>query len=410
MVSLLCGASMSAQVAEQGERVPVGNGWFLQMGLDMSLQNPYGCDFSKTFPNGKTFGIDVALGKWMTPAVGVRGKVNWENGIGLFRNDHANWLAPFYQPGKNMDEGGYVGVTGDVLLNLHNVFGTYRSDRFWNSSVYPRMGLAFNFGSTKGSTLLGGGWLNTFQVNNRWSLYLDMAYNFTCHGFVGKEAKDNGTGTNSNGFFTVGVGTIMNLGKSDKGISRADAGLGEDWFLQAAFDMNLMNPHGSNFSNVFPKGKTFGIDLAVGKEITPELTLRTRLNWANGLFKNGHLEWVAPKNHPEDNFKDGGFWTLNMDVMFNLKNIVNPAHEDDKWHTLAYMRGGLLTHRTLKSLSPVIGIGLEQTYRLNEKLSLYADLGYQVSTKEGSGFGAGFDSKTGSSGFCDVAVGVKVDL
>ena len=31
--------------------------WFVQMGLDMTLQNPYGYDFSKVFPNGKSFGL-----------------------------------------------------------------------------------------------------------------------------------------------------------------------------------------------------------------------------------------------------------------------------------------------------------------------------------------------------------------
>ena len=35
--------------------------WFLQADLDMSLQNPYGCNFSHVFPNGKSFGMDVAI-------------------------------------------------------------------------------------------------------------------------------------------------------------------------------------------------------------------------------------------------------------------------------------------------------------------------------------------------------------
>ena len=69
--------------------------WFVQMGLDMTLQNPYGYDFSKVFPNGKTFGLDLAVGKWFTHQVGVRGKFNWENKLPLLENDHANWLAPF---------------------------------------------------------------------------------------------------------------------------------------------------------------------------------------------------------------------------------------------------------------------------------------------------------------------------
>ena len=30
--------------------------WFVQAGLDMSLQNPYQCNFSEVSPKGKTFG------------------------------------------------------------------------------------------------------------------------------------------------------------------------------------------------------------------------------------------------------------------------------------------------------------------------------------------------------------------
>lgn len=55
--------------------------WYLQVGMDMALQNPYGTDFSKVFPNGKSFGIDAAIGKWFSPEYGARFKVNWGNGI-----------------------------------------------------------------------------------------------------------------------------------------------------------------------------------------------------------------------------------------------------------------------------------------------------------------------------------------
>ena len=41
------------------EDVVVADGFwkncFVQVGLDMTLQNPYGYDFSKVFPNGKSF-------------------------------------------------------------------------------------------------------------------------------------------------------------------------------------------------------------------------------------------------------------------------------------------------------------------------------------------------------------------
>ena len=60
------------------ENVVVADGFwkncFVQMGLDMTLQNPYGYDFSKVFPNGKSFGLDVAVGKWFSHQVGGRAK------------------------------------------------------------------------------------------------------------------------------------------------------------------------------------------------------------------------------------------------------------------------------------------------------------------------------------------------
>ena len=75
------------------ENVVVADGfwrnWFVQMGLDMTLQNPYGYDMSKVFPNGKSFGLDLAVGKWFSHQVGVRGKFNWENKLPLLKNDHA---------------------------------------------------------------------------------------------------------------------------------------------------------------------------------------------------------------------------------------------------------------------------------------------------------------------------------
>ena len=30
--------------------------WYVQLGGDMTLLNPYGCNFSNVFPNGKSFG------------------------------------------------------------------------------------------------------------------------------------------------------------------------------------------------------------------------------------------------------------------------------------------------------------------------------------------------------------------
>lgn len=394
--------------------------WFVQMGLDMTLQNPYGYDFSKVFPNGKSFGLDVAVGKWFTHQVGVRGKFNWENKLPLLENGHANWLAPFYQPGENRRKGGYIAVYGDALLNLHNLFGVYRPERKWNTSLYPRIGINYNFGVSKGSLLAGIGLLNTYRISDRWSVYGDIAYIMTGSGFVGKESKaDTGTGSNSNGYLTFGIGAQVELGKI-KALKNAKMpddrsvlsnGIWDNWFVQAGMDMSLMNPYGCNFGKVIPKGMTFGLNGALGKWFTPEYGLRGRVQWENGLIPNNSVEWVPPVEDPRQNYKKGGLATIAIDAMLNLTNVIAGYDPERKWHTTGYVRAGIITQFVEGSGSPLMGVGLEETYRLNDKWSLFGAAGYQVSTSEGMGVSTtGMDVSAGSNGFFDIDFGVRYDL
>jgi hypothetical protein len=383
------------------------------MDLDMSLQNPYGYNFSHVFPNGKTFGVDVALGKWFTPQVGVRGKVNWENGIKVFENGHANWLAPFDEPGKNIDKGGYIGLYGDVLLNVHNFLTNYNHERAWNLSAYPRIGVNYNFGVSKGALLAGAGLLNTYRIDDRWSLYVDLAYMLSGSGFVGKtkEAHGTGTGSNSNGYFSFGLGAQMNLGKSRTDEHSVNTnGFWHNWFVQVGADMSLQNPYGCKFSDVFPNGKTFGLNAAVGKWFTPEFGLRGRINWENGLIENKSLKWVPPVDAPGKNYDEHGYALFSLDALLNITNAFVGYDENKKWHTAAYVRAGLLTQFAIDSGSPVMGAGLEQTCRLNDRLSLFADLGYQVTTSESSASCTGMEAGEGSNGFFNIDLGIAIDL
>lgn len=425
-VSLGSNASDSSFVSQERERASTHSfwsDWYVQLGLDMSLQNPYGYNFAHVFPNGKSFGVDAALGKWFTPEIGVRGKVNWENGIGLFRNDHANWLAPFDEPGVNMDKGGYIGVYGDVMLNLSNVVAPLFAEdyvptidgRKWNVSAYPRVGVNYNFGVTKGSLLLGAGFMGTYRVSRNWSLYADMAYIMSGSGFVGKnESGGTGTGSNSNGYFSIGLGAQYDLGSkkdSEGNHSVKLNGFFHNWFLQAGLDMSLINPYGCNFSEVFPKGNTYGLNIAVGKWFTPEFGIRGRLQWENGLIENKSVEWVPPGNDPRQNYKGGGFATGMVEAVLNLTNAIAGYREEKLWHTSAFVRAGLIAQFEMGARSPVMGFGLEQTRRLNDRLSLFASAAYQVSTSEGIGVSTtGMDVSTGTNGFFDIDLGVRVDL
>lgn len=204
---ILCTLACSLGVNAQDQKVLTGtlwDNWFVQAGLDMSLQNPYGCDFSEVFPKGKTFGVDVALGKWFTPHVALRGKVNWENGLSIFKNKHLEWIGPADDPQSNMDKGGYAVFCVDVPISVKNIFMDYNPDQKWNFYVYPRAGLGCNFAIHSASPTVGVGMGGTYKLKKRLSVYADMSYQVITSEFMGGVA---GTGmsvsSGSNGFLAL---------------------------------------------------------------------------------------------------------------------------------------------------------------------------------------------------------------
>lgn len=399
--------------------------WFLQAGLDLSLQNPYGYSFSKVFPNGWSMGLDIAGGRWFTPELGARVKVNWENSIPLFENKKANWIAPFYQPGVNMDRGGYVSAVGDVMLDLHNIIAGYDEERRWNLQVFPRAGLIYNMGVEKGSPLIGIGVGNTYRINDRIGLYCDVAYQMVSSGFTGcYEGTNTGMGTNANAFMDIDAGVQFNLTGSRfkrKGDVMVCRSFWDDWFLQFGLDMTLQNPYKHPFRQSFKKGRTFGFDGAFGKRFSPDVAMRFRLNWENGfpIFENKHLEWVAPsvdengvKGPNGINMDKGGIITAYMDLPLSLINLFGTYDAERRWDVLFFPRAGLGSNIATGSCSPMVGFGGGATYRLTPRLSLYADMAYQVITSEftsdvaGTGMGVSF----GANGFLDLHAGVQIDL
>ena len=146
-------------------KISLWDNWFVQLGADMTVQKPHGYAFKDAFGKGTSFGVDVAVGKWFTREVALRGKLCWDNGI---IDSKAEWLAPFNQPGVNHDKGGFLSFVGDAMLDLHNVIGGYREDRVWNAQLFVRAAGVYNFGCDKASPLVGLGIANQFRLSDKW--------------------------------------------------------------------------------------------------------------------------------------------------------------------------------------------------------------------------------------------------
>ena len=380
--------------------------WYGQLGVDMTLMNPYGTNFMDVFPKGKAFGIDIGVGKWFRPEFGIRAKVNWENG--LFKNDNAIWLEKADQA-----HGGWVSIIGDAMFNLHNLLGGYNPNRRWNLSVYPRMGLLISL-KNDGSPLIGIGINNTYRLNDKWSLYADIDY----QGVSSALGYMADTGTGHNGFLDINVGVQLDLGynRFDKASKKPvrykhaveNNGFWDNWFAQVGVGMSLLNPYGANFANVFPNGSSVGVNFGFGKWFTPEIGLRAGINWQNGIVGNNNMSWIDPENKPGGNHDGGGYGAAYLDAFLNLQNIFHGYDVNKKWNTILFPRVGLNSNFESGSASPLIGLGIEQTYRINNRIKIYADFAYQVTTGEMMDNNTGDGS--GSNGWFDINVGIQYEF
>jgi outer membrane protein OmpA-like peptidoglycan-associated protein len=192
--------------------------WYVQVGADMTVQNPAGNKFADQWHDGRSYGLNLAVGKWFSPEIGGRLKLNWENG--LLEREHNHATLPSY------DAGGYAGLYYENLFNMSNIFCGYNENRVWNVSVYPRMGFIRNFDDNRYAPALGAGLSSTWKLSNLLNLYLDASYTITdedFNGVIDGGSKRSEFFNNYNGFMTVEVGAQFNLGTStwEKAISVA---------------------------------------------------------------------------------------------------------------------------------------------------------------------------------------------
>lgn len=144
--------------------------WYLQLGFSGNAAylsqeksglsgNPFGADRGN-------LGVDFAVGKWFTPGIGLRTKVQ-----GMYANDFAD-----FGDVKGVQ---FLNVHEDVMFNLNNLFCGYNEKRVWNISLYPGVGYAYNFDDGKGDYSFNFGIINTFRVHKHWNIFLDVWTMFT---------------------------------------------------------------------------------------------------------------------------------------------------------------------------------------------------------------------------------------
>lgn len=421
LITICLSVSVNAKDSEESSADSIltnsfWDNWYGQVGTDMILLFPKGHAVKDVFPNGKSLGISMAVGKWFSPEFGGRIKVKWNNGI--IKDNYNIWYKPYGVKGGSYHDGGFLTFNGEIQFNLHNLFGKYEPERKWNLIFAPHAGAWFNLGSG-GGPLMGLGITNTYRINNKWKIIADLEYSFV----ASVNGVASGTDHGGNSFAEINVGVELNLSKNNtfhRASKQSDRynkctttnSFWDNWFVQAGLGMSLINPYETNFANVFPNGKTFGINLGVGKWFTPEVGVRGGFNWQNGIITNHHASYLAAKDNPNGELDKRGFIAIYADMFFNLHHIIGGYQNNRRWNAIVYPRAGLACNFTSSYAEcPILGIGTEQIFSISKKTKIFADISYQATT--GGFLDTKFDNSKlwdCSNGWFDINVGIQYEL
>lgn len=152
-----------------------------------------------------TFGVDVAVGKWFTPGIGLRTKFQgvWAKSV------VASHLHPAYN---------YWNIHEDVTFNLTNLLKGYDERRIWNLVPYAGVGVGRNMSANRYEITYNLGLLNNFRLSSRFSAFVDLGFMAAAGSFDAPAGDDWARfgalqGRHYDKFFTVGVGVTYHLGR-----------------------------------------------------------------------------------------------------------------------------------------------------------------------------------------------------
>lgn len=218
VVLALAGISMSgfAQDVTPTEQYSVAtnsfwSNWYFQVGADWNAwysaeEKGHGLSKSpfKTFRTNP--GLSVAIGKWFTPGIGLRTKIQ---GIWGKKVD-ADWNEDTNEGNGNK----YWALNEQVMFNLSNLFCGYSESRVWNLIPFVGAGLGRSMTYNRYALDYSAGIQSSWKIAKKVNLYAEAGVN-TFENDIDKCAGNDGKAFSRrcNNFYAE-VGLTFNLGKA----------------------------------------------------------------------------------------------------------------------------------------------------------------------------------------------------
>lgn len=219
LLGLMLVGATSAMAQEQSttEFVPVDkysvatnrfwSNWFITAGGDYVScysDQEFGLRLSKSpFESfRRSWNGDITLGKWFTPALGLRAKTQM--------------MKLKCVDGRENPDFKMVNFNVQGMLNLRNLFAGYQPGRVWNISVYAGTGFYKNLDTERYAFMYTAGILNTVNVTKRLFINLDIYGNIVANDLdqgIGKIPQKSFCMNHRDRQFGVSLGLGVNLGK-----------------------------------------------------------------------------------------------------------------------------------------------------------------------------------------------------
>ncbi len=183
------------------------------------------CDFADRLAPA----LDVAVGKWFTPGIGVRLMYSGLSVKGATQNNSHSTGAPV--PGKGghgywltEQEFDVANFHADVMFNISNLFFGYNEKRIWNVSPYFGLGLARVWESPSSKDVAANfGIINSFRITKRLDINLDVRSMIVSDHWDGEAGKRK-----HDAIVSANIGLTCRLGKTNwdrsKTVYRTDYG------------------------------------------------------------------------------------------------------------------------------------------------------------------------------------------
>lgn len=181
--------------------------WFIQAGVEWNAwygNYEAGKGFSKSpFKKFRSNpGAAIAIGKWFTPGIGLRTKLQGIWGKAVFSEDNTG------------NGNKYWILNEQVLLNFSNLFCGYNPDRVWNFIPFFGVGVGRSCTYNRYSMGLSVGLLNEFKVSDKVAVNFELGLNRYESDICGMAASSSdGFMSHPNNVYAE-VGLTFNLGKA----------------------------------------------------------------------------------------------------------------------------------------------------------------------------------------------------